>query len=201
MGHKKGEPFYCQRLPKRAHLKVMTCQPLVSWNRRLLFLPLLMVLPAAAAVYGVLRHGLASNFGWIHLTILILALLGLVLPYLLLRPLVAIMGKHIRFQLGPQPVLVPAEVVECCFMGSGPSELKGSGGQPFNARHLVFRLADNAPEFHAGPTNPHVAKWCGGYITLYGLLAENLNKETADAINQSLVHLHRRIKEESSVHV
>ena len=177
---------------------------LVRWNNTLLFVP------AALALASILLLALlawiqfagqtsvsAATITWqilLAAVALAFAAASAALFQRMRRPLIELVSEQVHFRLGPQEVALPASAVECCFMGSGPSGLKGPGGQPFNSRHLVFRIAEDAATWHAAPTNSHLAKWCGGYITVFGLYTELLDRAAADRINQALAQAHRQVE-------
>lgn len=180
---------------------ILSPDPLLQYNPRARRL-----LGVAAASAGVLALVLGVLPYWITSSLALRIPLGLIaalfatlsiaaagLRWQLARPLVSLYPGFVRLRLGAAgPLDLPCDTVEACFLGQGPSELQATSGQPFVARHLVLRLAEKAVDYQAGPTNPHLAKWCGGYITIYGLWVEPLTIELANRINRALAAAHRR---------
>ena len=71
------------------------------------------------------------------------------------------LGKLIR---------VPADIVECFFLGQGPSHLGKGEIEALETSNIVIRLAERAVDWQHADVNRNLGHWCDGYITLYGAL-------------------------------
>lgn len=91
----------------------------------------------------------------------------------------------------PDPLKVPIDVVECFFIGQGPSLLPDAKGGEAQAANIIVRLAQRATEWHAAETPPVLAKWADGYITLRGAFCESFDGDLVNALNKRLAEIHR----------
>lgn len=123
------------------------------------------------------------------------ALLGLTWS-LFRRPRLAYADGHLLVYVqGPRPIAVPIELVECFFLGQGPSRLpatlEGRQGEAAVAATVVVRLAEAAEEWHHRDVSDRLGQWCEGYIILRGTWCEPLTAETMGRLNRLLVAAHR----------
>lgn len=100
---------------------------------------------------------------------------------------------------GRRAEAVPIEVVECFFLGQGPSllpkPLETSAGGGNEARTIVVRLAEAAKEWHHRDVRASLGQWCEGYIILRGTWTEPLTAELAKSLNHRLVQAHRSVRQ------
>jgi hypothetical protein len=94
---------------------------------------------------------------------------------------------------GGRPVRVPIDVVECFFLGQGPSWLpRMLFGSRLETATLIVRLAESAVEWrHREDIHPRLGHWCEGYITIRGTCCEPLSGELVASLNRRLVEVHR----------
>ena len=99
-------------------------------------------------------------------------------------------------RFGP-PLRVPIDVVECFFLGQGPTLLPRPFAKP-NAvdetSTIVVRLAESAQEWKHLEVRPALGLWCDGYITIRGTWCEPINPELMKALNDRLVQAHREFR-------
>lgn len=100
---------------------------------------------------------------------------------------------------GQEPVRVPLEIVECFFLGQGPSELPKIAGVEPETSNVIVRLAERAKDWHHRDVKPAIAHWCEGYITLRGAWCEPISGEALKALNQRLAAAHREQKARQAV--
>jgi hypothetical protein len=93
-----------------------------------------------------------------------------------------------------EPVRVPLEIVECFFLGQGPSELPKIDGMEPETSNVIVRLAERAKDWHHRDVKPAIAHWCEGYITLRGAWCEPISGEALKALNHRLATAHREQK-------
>lgn len=167
-------------------------------NRRILALEILflvLALAAAAAMIAASRHAAVTTLGW---ALAALALLLLVLAVRAARrPRLAYADECLLVYLGSaQPHRVPIELVECFFLGQGPSllpaaTLAGKNESPESST-IVVRLAESAADWKHVAVKPALGLWCDGYITIRGTWCEPINAGRLQQLNQRLVETHRR---------
>src|SRR5262245_38781233 len=127
-------------------------ETLVRPNRRAISVGL--ALPALIALVGLaLAFGSWEGSGWQRGIGWGLAVFGLLLVGLLLwqlrQPRLAYASRHLLFYLrsGP-PIRLPVELVQCAFLGAGPTQLTGPAGAKLRSSNLVIRLDEKATEWH-----------------------------------------------------
>jgi hypothetical protein len=98
------------------------------------------------------------------------------------------------------PVRVPLEIVECFFLGQGPSELPKIAGVEPETSNVIVRLAERAKDWHHRDVKPAIGHWCEGYITLRGAWCEPISGEALRQLNHRLAEAHRRQKAEQAAH-
>lgn len=167
-------------------------------NRRVLALGILtacLALAGAVALVGISRHPAVTALGWamgvVSLTLIALAIRAI------LRPRLAYHDACLLVYLGSaRPHRVPIELVECFFLGQGPSllpaaTLVGKQDSPESST-IVVRLAESAAEWKHLEVRPSLGMWCDGYITIRGTWCEPINAERMKQLNQRLVETHRQ---------
>jgi hypothetical protein len=92
-------------------------------------------------------------------------------------------------------VIVPLEAVECFFLGQAEA---GPSASQTKSMNVVVRLAERARTWHEHPVDTRLARWCGGYVTLYGLWCEPLGMERLRELNHQLAEAKRARKQEES---
>lgn len=112
------------------------------------------------------------------------------------HPRIAFDGRLLSLYLGRgAAVRVPLDAVECFFIGSAP--LASGGKEEVSTRTVIVRFAEAAAALAEGPTDRRIAKWCGGYITLYGAWCEPFDAERLRLLNHQLAVAKRAAKEAS----
>lgn len=169
-------------------------------NRRALTMGLL--IPAVIELLG--SAGLVIYFGaypsvWVLIPSIALMSVGTLLMLSLLfamqQPRLAYEEEQLLVYLDePAPVRVPIDVVECFFLGQGPSFLPNLDGKESETSNVIVRLAESAHEWHHRDTKPQIAHWCEGYITLRGAWCEPISNEALGKLNKRLVEAHRARK-------
>lgn len=171
----------------------------VTWlhtNRRALWLGLIVLLPLLAIAIGC---ALMSPSEWLRWTAaawaaLLAYLLALCL-YLMFQPRLSYANEHLHVRLRPGPsIQVPIDVVECFFLGQGPTYLP----RPFGDRDkveetstIVVRLAESADRWKHFDVKPALGLWCDGYITIRGTWCEPITNELLKRLNENLIAAHR----------
>jgi hypothetical protein len=110
-------------------------------------------------------------------------------------------GSLLLFLRGAKPIRIPIEIVECFFLGQGPSGVRhGQDEEDLEARNIVVRLAEKATEWQHGDVDRRLGNWCGGYITINGTWCEPINTEVVGLMNHDLAEVkrQRRRDEESN---
>lgn len=163
-------------------------------NRRALFiagipfaLVMLLGIPVLFAITPLIR--------WLGLLLIGLGGVGLAATlWALLLPRVAYHdGRLLLYLRRAQPVSVPIEVVECFFLGQGPSGLASdAAGEQLESRNVVVRLAERATEWQHGQLDRKLGHWCDGYITINGSWCEPINADVVGALNHKLVVAQRK---------
>lgn len=169
-------------------------------NRRALLLGL--ILPALLALVGLLLIALTITQQWhwgLHLVAGVMLAAALFLTgnilWLAAQPRLAYERDLLLVYLeGREPVRVPLEIVECFFLGQGPSELPKIDGVEPETSNVIVRLAERAKEWHHRDTKPAIAHWCEGYITLRGAWCEPISGEALKELNHRLATAHREQK-------
>jgi len=143
-----------------------------------------------------------SILSWLSLIAVVFSLIAIPsLLWLLLVPRLSYRSGFLLVYsdyLVPYPV--PIDVVECFFLGNGPSLMAwaGDGEDGPNTNTLVVRLAESQTQWHQKPCRPALGHWCDGYIVLRGTWCEPLTGELLANLNQWLVEAHRQNKEEAA---
>jgi hypothetical protein len=150
--------------------------------------PLLLVWAGVAlgcGLFGLVEQAWLQNMGW-------LTALGFaaVLGFLTLaarRPRLARKGQELLvFLRRGRPVRVPLAVVEGFLLGHGPSFLPGRRHVNSEARTVVIRLAERAPEWAQIEVAPELGSWCGHYVTIRGTWSEPLSVALVNRLNERL---------------
>jgi hypothetical protein len=95
---------------------------------------------------------------------------------------------------GFQPVRVPIDIVECFFLGQGPSLLPKVKGKEEETQNIIVRLAESAVDWKHRDVPDRYGHWCEGYITLRGAWCEPITRERMQALNRRLAEVHRERK-------
>jgi hypothetical protein len=115
------------------------------------------------------------------------------------KPRLAYSDGLLEVHLSSQPLRVPIEVVECFFMGQGPSFLPalqvGETKSSLETANLIVRLAESEPDWKHRDVSPRLGQWCEGYITIRGAFCEPLSKEVAGRLNRRLVEVQRELSQ------
>ncbi len=90
------------------------------------------------------------------------------------------------------PLRVPIDIVECFFMGQGPSRIAGPEGKEAETTTIVVRLSESAAEWRHVDVRPELGHWCDGYITIRGTWCEPINRALMEHLNRRLVEVHRQ---------
>ncbi len=167
-------------------------------NRRALSLGLaLPLLLAAAGLLAVMRagHPAVAVAGWTLIALAAYLLAGAV--HALRQPRLAYQDGRLLVYLDPRgPQRVPVELVECFFLGQGPSLLPPQRGdqQPGETATVVVRLAESAEQWKHVDVKPAWGHWCDGYITIRGTWCEPIHGELVQRLNERLVTAHRAVR-------
>ena len=103
-------------------------------------------------------------------------------------------GEMLVFLEPTRPTKVPIEVVECFFLGQGPSELPPVKGREPETQNVIVRLAESAQEWKHRDVKPAFGHWCEGYITLRGSWCEPITPAIMQRLNRRLAELQRERK-------
>jgi hypothetical protein len=116
------------------------------------------------------------------------------------RPRVARSSRNLLMYVhGSRPIQIPLEVVEVFFHGQSPLDVQARTPhhtEPvgLESLNIVVRLAERAVDWQQHTVSPSVAKWCGGYISLFGTQCEPITAELLTKLNAQLVQAHRELK-------
>jgi len=95
------------------------------------------------------------------------------------------------------PIRVPIDVVECFFLGQGPTLLP----RPFlthdaidETSTIIVRLAESASEWKHLDVKAALGLWCDGYITIRGTWCEPITVDLVRRLNHHLVDAHREAR-------
>lgn len=115
------------------------------------------------------------------------------------RPRVAYGNGCLQLDLGAAaPFQLPLDVVECFFLGQGPSFVgKGAVGAA-DASNVVVRLAERATEWHKRDVRKSLGHWCDGYITIRGAWCEPINGKVVEQMNSKLATAKRARKADTA---
>ena len=124
------------------------------------------------------------------------------LAYALTRPRIAYeQGELLVYVEMHRATRVPIEIVECFFLGQGPSELPKLGGREPETSNIIVRLSEAATEWKHRDMRPAFGQWCEGYITIRGAWCEPIDRELMQRLNRRLAEVHREQKSESAAGV
>ncbi len=162
-----------------------------------------LLLPLFAAVLAMLILATTPDHGpwwWLRLTaVLLLVVVGAVTLIMIVMtriPRLAYQdGQVLVYLQSGAPFRVPADKVECFFLGQTDSRMPGGGSQSPETASIVVRLAENAPQFHQRQVNQALGQWCGGYITIRGTYCERIHGELLRRLNARLTAVHRELRE------
>jgi hypothetical protein len=117
------------------------------------------------------------------------------LAYLSNLPRLAFDGRSLLMRIrNGSPIRVPIELVEAFLIGKGPAYLTGKDDYKTEARTLIIRISERAPEFEKLETNLRLAAWCGHYVTIRGTFTEPLDVEVVNRLNQRLYDAQQSLK-------
>ena len=166
-------------------------------NRRVLAVGVIILavsLAGSILLIATSRHVAVSVFGWMMAALALLLFAYAVRT--LTRPRLACDAGCLLVYLGSaQPHRVPIELVECFFLGQGPSllpapTLAGERDSPESST-IVVRLAESAEQWKHVEVTPSLGLWCDGYITIRGTWCEPINADRMKHLNHRLVETHR----------
>ncbi len=118
-----------------------------------------------------------------------------ILLYAMRRPRLAYGDDQLWVYLDPQdPVGVPIEIVECFFLGQGPSFLPPVQGKEQETQNIIVRLAESAVDWKHREVPDRFGHWCEGYITIRGAWCEPITRDRMQELNRRLAEVHRERK-------
>ena len=166
-------------------------------NRRALMLgfvpPLFVLALGVALVVGLQGQADARVWRGVGWTLLGMAAIPVaVLLFLWKQPRMAYQSGHLLvfLQWGP-PLRLPIDIVECFFLGQGPSLMPEAADESSETVTIIVRLAEAAKEWHHVDVKPSLGHWCDGYVTIRGTWCEPLNQDVAQILNDRLREVHR----------
>jgi hypothetical protein len=160
-----------------------------------------MILPAVLAAVGLaIALGPWQAEGWVREIGWVLAgfagLILLVLFWQTRQPRLAYNAGHLLVYLrSGGPIRLPVELVQCAFIGAGPTPIRGPHGASLRSANLVIRLDEKATEWHELDVKPALGRWTEGYITIYGAWCEPLKIDVVQRINERLHELNHATAE------
>jgi hypothetical protein len=92
------------------------------------------------------------------------------------------------------PIRVPIDIVECFFLGQGPSDLPKLAGREPETQNVIVRLAESAADWKHREVKPAFGHWCEGYITIRGAWCERITPQLMKRLNHRLAEIHRERK-------
>ncbi|MFO0913000.1 MAG: hypothetical protein U0795_08580 [Pirellulales bacterium] len=102
------------------------------------------------------------------------------------------LGVH--FAAG-QSYRIPIDVVECFFLGQGPTGSLPAAIRGAEASSVVVRLSERAEDWHRRPVSPQWGHWCDGYVTLRGTWCEPISLARVNELNHRLATVKREQRE------
>ncbi len=165
-------------------------------NRRALWLGVVELVPLLAVAIGCVVMSPNNWLRWAAAgSAALLAYLLVLCVYLMFQPRLSYANDHLHVRLRPgRPIRVPIEVVECFFLGQGPTLLP----RPFGDREkveetstIVVRLAESAEAWKHLDVKPALGLWCDGYITIRGTWCEPITNDVLKRLNENLIAAHR----------
>lgn len=159
-----------------------------------------MILPAIVAAVGIallVWFWYSIDFRWARWAGYAVMTLGVLwtawLVYLATLPRLAYEEGHLVVQLTPpDAVAIPIEIVECFFIGQGPSAMPPVDGLEAQSVNVVVRLAERATAWKQRQVHPLLAHWCDGYIVIRGIWCEPIDGDVVNHLNKLLAAAHRR---------
>lgn len=150
----------------------------------------------AGILYGGLPQAAQTTFAMSMLVVsAVPAWLMLQLARALNQPRLAYSEGDLFVYLEPQaPTRVPIDIVECFFLGQGPSELPKLKGREPETQNVIVRLAESAVDWKHRDVRPAIGHWCEGYITLRGSWCEPITPALMKRLNHRLAEVHRQRK-------
>ena len=112
----------------------------------------------------------------------------------LITPRLAIEKDHVRVNVCHEPTRIPIDVVECFFLGQGPSGISSGTGEELESSNIVVRLAEAAKDWHHRDAKRTLGHWCEGYITLRGTWCEPISLDLVNRLNHHLAQTKRARK-------
>jgi hypothetical protein len=106
-------------------------------------------------------------------------------------------GELLVFLTPSGPFRVPVELVECFFLGQGPSHLSPGKDEP-TAANVIVRLAESSHPWKEIHVQAHLGKWSDGYITIRGAWCEPIDETLVKKMNHRLAEVHRAAKVEAA---
>jgi hypothetical protein len=174
-------------------------------NRRALAVAMILVglllavtlgaIPVALLSGGVPASSQAIFAGSMLIVSAVPALLLFQLIRAMRQPRLAYQDGELLVYLEPQtPTRVPIDIVECFFVGQGPSELPKLKGREPETQNVIVRLAEAATDWKHRDVRPAIGHWCEGYITLRGSWCEPITPALMRRLNHRLAEIHRQRK-------
>lgn len=154
----------------------------------------LAILAGAALIIFSLGRERTGFFFWSGGTLIVIGFAAGLGGLLLMRqPRLAYAKGCLEVFLGPpRPHFVPIELVECFFLGHGPSMLPATGDEEAQTQTIVVRLAESAAEWKHRDVKPALGHWCDGYIVIRGTWCEPITPALVQRLNSRLVEAHRQ---------
>ena len=113
--------------------------------------------------------------------------MALVFLMALRRPRIGYANGHLSLDLKyGHAIQVPLEVVECFFLGQGPSFVGKAAVAQADASNVVVRLAERATDWQHRDVHPRFGHWCDGYITIRGAWCEPIDVRVVERLNARL---------------
>jgi hypothetical protein len=94
-------------------------------------------------------------------------------------------GRLLIYLRSGPPIRLPVELVQCAFLGAGPTQLPGRG-VGLRSANLVLRLDEKATDWHEVEVKPALGRWSDGYITIHGAWCEPLKIDVVQRLNERL---------------
>ena len=102
-------------------------------------------------------------------------------------------GELLVYLTPTRPFRVPVDLVECFFLGQGPSHLSAGKDEP-TAANVIVRLAESSHPWKEVQVQAHLGKWSDGYITIRGAWCEPIDATLVKNLNHRLAEVHRAAK-------
>ena len=100
-------------------------------------------------------------------------------------------GKLLIHDGSREPHVVPIDVVEAFFLGSGPATTIDNDDTGPRTANVVIRIAESAEGWQQGNLAPAIGRWSEGYIVLRGTWCEPIGHERLNVINHRLAEVRR----------